>query len=203
LTLAQKRIVSPFETPVCDVRFLHSSFFQSRHGEYIAKHGRVMREIYEVVSLRQSGETRASFRARRSLRSDQFRIRRVTAAEALVVSLSETGRADWRRMAVLTGKNISSLQAQQTGLVFRSPEGHTWETADAKKLQAAESAVAVSSEFVASVDALGTVQPSNLKPGNIDARLGSPWILISYIRSFLCKLLSTQEKGSRSRTPRA
>jgi N12 class adenine-specific DNA methylase len=124
-----------------------------------------------------------------------------TAAEALVVSLNETGRIDWSRMALLTGRSIPALKAELTGLVFRNPEGDTWETADTylsgnvrHKLHAAEAAVACSCEFAPNVDALRTVQPQDLEPGDIDARLGSPWIPASDIRSFLCELLSAEEK---------
>ncbi|MGI8960938.1 MAG: hypothetical protein ACR2IV_14480 [Bryobacteraceae bacterium] len=124
-----------------------------------------------------------------------------TAAEALVVSLNETGRVNWPRMALLTGKSVLALQSELTGLVFRNPEGNTWETADAylsgnvrQKLQAAEAAAAVSPDFTPNVEALRAVQPQDLEPGDIDARLGSPWIPVFDIRSFLCELLSAEEK---------
>ncbi|MGI9072238.1 MAG: DEAD/DEAH box helicase family protein [Bryobacteraceae bacterium] len=124
-----------------------------------------------------------------------------TAAEALVVSLNETGRVDWPRMALLTGKGVLALQSELAGLVFRNPEGNVWETADAylsgnvrQKLHAAEAAAALSPEFTPNVEALRAVQPQDLDPGDIDARLGSPWIPVSDIRSFLCDLLSAEEK---------
>ncbi|HEX7362274.1 MAG TPA: SNF2-related protein [Bryobacteraceae bacterium] len=123
-----------------------------------------------------------------------------TAAEALVVSLNETGQIDWPRMAVLTGKSIPALETELTGLVFRNPEGNRWETADAylsgnvrQKLRAAEAAAALSPEFTSNVEALRAVQPQDLEPGDIDARLGSPWIPVADIRSFLCELLSAEE----------
>jgi N12 class adenine-specific DNA methylase len=123
------------------------------------------------------------------------------AAEALVVSLNETGRVDWSRMAALTGKSIAALQAELTGLVFHNPEGNAWETADAylsgnvrQKLHAAETAAACSSEFVSNVDALRAVQPEDLEPGDIDARLGSPWIPASDVESFICELLAIEAK---------
>jgi N12 class adenine-specific DNA methylase len=124
-----------------------------------------------------------------------------TAAEALVVSLNETGQVDWPRMASLTGRSIPALQHELTGLVFRNPEGNAWEPADAylsgnvrHKLEIAEAAAAVAPEFTANVDALRTVQPRDLEPGDIDARLGSPWIPVADIQCFLCELLSTDEK---------
>jgi N12 class adenine-specific DNA methylase len=124
-----------------------------------------------------------------------------TAAEALVVSLNETGRVDWPRMEALTGKSIPGLQAELTGLVFRNPEGNMWETADAylsgnvrQKLYASEAAAALSPEFTPNVDALRAVQPQDLEPGDIDARLGSPWIPVSDIRAFVCELFSAEEK---------
>jgi N12 class adenine-specific DNA methylase len=124
-----------------------------------------------------------------------------TAAEALVVSLNETGQVDWVRMAALTGGSIPALQHELTGLVFQNPEGNKWEPADAylsgdvrQKLRTAEAAASVSPEFSANVNALQTVQPQELEPGDIDARLGSPWIPVPDIQSFLCELLSTEAK---------
>lgn len=124
-----------------------------------------------------------------------------TAAEALVVSLNETGQVDWPRMASLTGKSIAVLQAELTRLVFRNPEGNVWETADdylsgnvRQKLRSAEAAAACSLKFAPNGDALRAVQPQDLEPGDIDARLGSPWIPSSDIQAFLCELLSVETK---------
>ena len=46
-----------------------------------------------------------------------------TAAEALTVSLNETGDIDWQRMEQLTGRNTRQLQRQLGSLAYRNPEG--------------------------------------------------------------------------------
>jgi hypothetical protein len=52
-----------------------------------------------------------------------------TAAEALAISLNETGRIHWPLMEKLTGHSSRLLQRELGGLVYRNPEGE-WETAD-------------------------------------------------------------------------
>jgi len=52
-----------------------------------------------------------------------------TAAEALAISLNETGTLHWPRMAQLTGRSPKQLQRELDSLVYRNPEGD-WETAD-------------------------------------------------------------------------
>jgi hypothetical protein len=52
-----------------------------------------------------------------------------TAAEALAISLNETGRIHWPRMEKLTGHSSRQLQRELDGLVYRNPQGE-WETAD-------------------------------------------------------------------------
>ena len=52
------------------------------------------------------------------------------AAEALAVSLNETGAIAWERMAALTGLSITAIQAELAGQVFQNPDGQRWETAD-------------------------------------------------------------------------
>ena len=125
-----------------------------------------------------------------------------SAAEALVVSLNETGRVDWKRMAQLTSRSVPALQNQLTGVVFKDPEGNQWRTADdylsgnvRSKLAAAEAAAALSPEFQTNVAALRDIQPPDLEPGDIDARLGSPWIPTSDIQSFVSELLETDRKN--------
>ena len=53
-----------------------------------------------------------------------------TAAEALAVSLNETGKIDWPRMEQVTGRSNRELQHELDELVYRNPEGGAWETAD-------------------------------------------------------------------------
>jgi N12 class adenine-specific DNA methylase len=118
-----------------------------------------------------------------------------TAAEALAISLNETGGIDWRRMESLTGRNPKQMQHELEGMVYRNPEGD-WETADRylsgnvrAKLRTAESAAALNHSYHGNVEALKAVQPADLLPGDISARLGSSWIPATDIRDFICETL--------------
>jgi N12 class adenine-specific DNA methylase len=118
------------------------------------------------------------------------------AAEALAISLNETGRIDWPRMVSLTGRAEKLLQRELCDLIYRNPEGGEWETADRylsgnvrAKLQSAEAAAALDPAFRHNLAALQAVQPADLLPGDISARMGAAWIPESDIRDFLCETL--------------
>ena len=105
------------------------------------------------------------------------------AAEALAVSLNETGKIDWPRMEQVTGRTDRELQHELGELVYRNPEGGAWETADRylsdnvrAKLTTARSAAALDASYRRNIEALEAVQPPDLQPGDIEARLGSSWI---------------------------
>ena len=118
-----------------------------------------------------------------------------TAAEALAISLNETGGIDWKRMALLTGHSDPQMQAELDAMVYRNPEGE-WETADRylsgdvrAKLKTAEAAATLDPKFNRNVEALKAVQPADLLPGDISARLGSSWIPTSDVKDFICGTL--------------
>ncbi len=124
-------------------------------------------------------------------------VERVEAAsEALLVSLNETGGINWPRMESLTGRCASDLQDELGSLVYRNPEGGEWETADRylsgnvrAKLAVAQTAERFDPGYQRNVEALRAVQPKDLEPGEIEARLGSSWIPPSDIRDFITELL--------------
>ncbi len=77
-----------------------------------------------------------------------------------------------------------------------TPKEDEWETADRylsgnvrAKLKTAESAAALDPGFRRNVEALKAVQPADLLPGDISARLGAAWIPTSDIRDFICETL--------------
>jgi N12 class adenine-specific DNA methylase len=124
-----------------------------------------------------------------------------TAAEALAISLNEVGRIHWPLMEKLTGHSSRQLQRELDSLVYRNPEGE-WETADRylsgdvrAKLRTAEAAATLDpSSYRRNVDALKEVQPVDLLPGDISARLGSSWIPVSDVKKFVSELLDTPER---------
>ena len=119
-----------------------------------------------------------------------------TGAEALAISLNETGQTDWPRMTGLTSRTEKQLQRELDGLIYRNPEGGQWETADRylsgnvrEKLKTAQAAAAIDPTYRQNVLALGAVQPADLLPGDISARLGAAWIPQSDVRDFICETL--------------
>lgn len=124
-----------------------------------------------------------------------------TTAEALAISLNETGGINWQRMGGLTGFSQAEMQAELAGQVYRNPEGGQWETADEylcgdvrAKLRAAEAAAEINPAYAPNVKALKAVQPADLLPGDISARLGSSWIPASDIQQFICELLQISKR---------
>jgi N12 class adenine-specific DNA methylase len=118
-----------------------------------------------------------------------------TAAEALAISLNETGGIDWNRMSSLTGHSPKQMQHELDSLIYRNPEAD-WETADRylsgnvrAKLKTAEAAAALDRSYQRNVEALNAVQPADLLPGDISARLGSSWIPTSDVRDFIAETL--------------
>jgi N12 class adenine-specific DNA methylase len=139
--------------------------------------------------------TKTAIFARRTLERRKPAEHVDTAAEALAISLNETGRIHWPTMARLTGREPKQLQRELDSLAYRNPEGD-WETADAylsgnvrDKLKAAEAASAIDPSYRRNALALKAVQPPDLLPGDISARLGSAWIPTSDIRDFICETL--------------
>jgi N12 class adenine-specific DNA methylase len=125
-----------------------------------------------------------------------------TASEALAVSLNETGEINWPRMAALTGHGAGHMQRELSTLVYRNPEGGLWETADRylsgdvrEKLATATAAASLDTSFARNVDALKAVQPGDILPGDISARLGSSWIPASDIKGFIVQLLDVPERA--------
>lgn len=118
-----------------------------------------------------------------------------TAAEALAVSLNETGAIHWPRMMEVTGRSEKQLQRELDSLIYRNPEG-TWETADGylsgnvrEKLKGAQAAATLDPSYKRNVEALQAVQPEDLKPGDISARLGSSWVPASDVKQFITETL--------------
>jgi N12 class adenine-specific DNA methylase len=122
-----------------------------------------------------------------------------TAAEALAISLNETGEINWPRMEQVTGRVSRLLQQELGPLIYRNPEGGNWETADSylsgnvrTKLSVAREAAGLDPSYQRNIEALVAVQPADLQPGDIEARLGSSWIPTTDIRDFMAELLDVQ-----------
>lgn len=123
-----------------------------------------------------------------------------SSAEALAVSLNEVGRINWERMCALTGLSDRQLQAELGNQVFLNPQ-ENWETADEylsgdvrTKLRTAEAAAEINPLYQRNVEALQAVQPEDIPPGEINARLGASWIPARDIGDFIAELLQVKRE---------
>lgn len=120
-----------------------------------------------------------------------------SAQDALHVTLNTRGRVDLDFLSNLLHRPVSEVTAELKGAIFLDPQTNTWETEDAylsgnvrERLPAAEAAALVDERFNINVDALKDVQPTDLSPSEIDARLGSSWIPPEDVRCFAEELLN-------------
>lgn len=126
----------------------------------------------------------------------------VTATDALAVTLAEVGHVDMDRIAELLGRSRDEVAAELGEAVFLDPSGGPawldgrWVTADAylsgavrSKLRSAEAAAADDPRYARNVDALRRVQPEDLRPSDITARLGAPWIPVDVVEAFSAAMI--------------
>ncbi len=119
-----------------------------------------------------------------------------TAQDALLVTLGERGGVDLEHLAGLLHRKPSEFLPDLHGAIFLNPQTNRWETEDdylsgnvRAKLAVAEAAALADDAFAPNVEALKQVQPTDLNPSEIDARLGSTWIPTEDIQRFAEELL--------------
>jgi N12 class adenine-specific DNA methylase/predicted RNA methylase len=115
-----------------------------------------------------------------------------SAVDALAVVLNERGAVDPAHVAELLHGDVDAVIAELGEAIFRDPENGSWQTADAylsgavrSKLAAASAAAELDPSFARNVAALERVQPPDLRPSDITARLGAPWIPAADIIAFV------------------
>ncbi|MFT9159458.1 MAG: DEAD/DEAH box helicase family protein [Acetobacter sp.] len=127
-----------------------------------------------------------------------------SAHDALAVSLHETGAVSMPLMAELLGVSEQQVVHELGEAIYldppRSTEGaDVWLTADAMlsgavrtKLAEAREAAQMDPRYRRNVTALDAVQPEDLRPSDITARLGAPWIPVADIRAFTREVLGVE-----------
>jgi N12 class adenine-specific DNA methylase/adenine-specific DNA methylase len=125
----------------------------------------------------------------------------VSAADALAVTLAERAVVDLDRVGELIGRDRTTVLAELGDTVFLDPglttEGfEAWQTADEylsghvrRKLAAAKAATVLDERYARNVAALERVQPEDLRPSDITARLGAPWLPASDIAGFIREVM--------------
>jgi len=128
------------------------------------------------------------------------------AADALAVTLHEVGHVDLARVAEMLGCPREQVIAELGDAVFLNPDAtkadaEAWETADAylsgavrTKLAAATAAAERDPRYARNVDALRRVQPVDLKPSEITARLGAPWIPAAVVQAFSKQVIGVETR---------
>ena len=130
-----------------------------------------------------------------------------TAAEALSVSIAETGRVDVELMERLTGCDAAELIDELQGVIYKdfSQESAPYVAADEflsgdirKKLRAHESLLSSMNgdderrEAVRSnIEALESAKPKDLDATEIDVRLGATWVDVGYVEQFMHETFET------------
>ncbi len=124
-----------------------------------------------------------------------------SAADALAVVLNERGRVDIDHLAELLHRDAQDVVAELGSAIFRDPADGSWQTADAylsghvrDKLKAAEAATVLDPSYGHNVTALQAVQPADLRPSDITARLGAPWIPAADIVAFVKETMDAEIK---------
>lgn len=114
------------------------------------------------------------------------------ATDALAVVLNERGRVDLDHIAELLHRDVADVVVELGDAIYLNPSDGAWQMADAylsgpvrDKLKAAEAAAALDPVFERNVRALVAVQPGDLGPSDITARLGAPWIPASDVVAFV------------------
>ncbi|HEV2575556.1 MAG TPA: DEAD/DEAH box helicase family protein [Beijerinckiaceae bacterium] len=124
-----------------------------------------------------------------------------SAADALAVVLNERGHVDVDHIAELLHRDTQDVVAELGSAIFRDASDGSWQTADAylsgavrEKLKTAEAAAALDPDYERNVTALQGVQPADLKPSDITARLGAPWIPAADVVAFVKETMDVEIK---------
>ncbi|KPH78313.1 N-6 DNA methylase [Bosea vaviloviae] len=121
------------------------------------------------------------------------------ATDALAVVLNERGRVDLEHIAELLHRDVTGVVAELGDAIFQNPADRAWQMADAylsgpvrDKLKIAEAAAALDPGYERNVRALVAVQPADLGPSDITARLGAPWIPASDVVAFVKETMGAE-----------
>ncbi|WP_454919023.1 helicase-related protein [Xanthobacter sediminis] len=120
-------------------------------------------------------------------------------ADALAVVLNERGHVDPDHIAELLHRDVEHIIAELGNAIFRDPAHGSWQTADAylsgavrSKLVTAQAVAALDPAYQRNVTALQDVQPADLRPSDITARLGAPWIPAADVVAFVRETMGAE-----------
>ena len=124
-----------------------------------------------------------------------------SAADALAVVLNERGRVDVDHIAELLHCDPQDVVSELGSAIFQDPADGSWQMADAYlsghvrgKLKVAEAAALLDPVYERNVTALQGAQPVDLRPSDITARLGAPWIPALDVVAFVKETMNVDIK---------
>ncbi|RWX81464.1 lactate dehydrogenase [Neorhizobium lilium] len=122
-----------------------------------------------------------------------------SASDALAVVLNERGHVDPDHIAELLHRDVEGVIEELGDAIFREPSDGSWQMADAylsgavrSKLVTARAAADLDPAFARNVAALERVQPADLRPSDITARLGAPWIPADDVVAFVKQTMDAE-----------
>ncbi|SDN38251.1 helicase-related protein [Ensifer sp. YR511] len=122
-----------------------------------------------------------------------------SAADALAVVLNARGHVDPDHIAELLHRDVADVISELGEAIFQDPANGAWLTADAylsgavrSKLAIATAAAELDPAFARNVSALMRVQPTDLRPSDITARLGAPWIPAADVVAFVKETMEVE-----------
>jgi len=128
-------------------------------------------------------------------------------ADALAVSVNETGGVDMKKIASLTGKRVDDVSREllEAQLVYKNREG-VYETAEKylsgnvrAKLKDAESLLPMDKDYQRNIDALKKIIPADVPYQDIFVQPGVTWIPQSVYSDFVSYMLETYNGGYKQR----
>ncbi|MBY2918444.1 DEAD/DEAH box helicase family protein [Rhizobium leguminosarum] len=122
-----------------------------------------------------------------------------SASDALAVVLNERGHVDPDHIAELLHRDVDDVIGELAEAIFRDPSNGSWQMSDAylsgavrSKLTVAQAAAQLDPVFARNVTALERIQPADLRPSDITARLGAPWIPADDVVAFVKQTMDAE-----------
>lgn len=141
---------------------------------------------------------KATIFQQRVLRPSQVIEHAETSKDALIISLYETGKVNFTRMAQLTGHSTEDIEKelQSEGLIFLNPATEIWEIRDKyltgnvrEKLGFAQSAAKEDPRYCVNVNALQAAMPPDIEAIDIGIKFGTPWVPSQVFSQFMDEII--------------
>lgn len=118
--------------------------------------------------------------------------------DAIMVSLGLYGRlhlGDMAKRMRVRGKDVTQ-GLRDDGLAYIDPVDSVWKIADeylaGNIMQKIYVAKAAGTKFAENVNALTSVLPDDLGPGEVEVRLGAPWVPVQIVKDFTNEIVGTK-----------